>query len=808
MFSNYVLIALRNISKNKLYAVINIVGLAMGLAIYIFANVLADYERTHDTNWANVNNIYTIGITFNPKANVGIKEADGTQSALGPILEAELSDIELVARTIGREFLVSVGADNFYESTRFADPEFLTIFDFDYVYGDSSALDNTTNVLLTQTMATKLFGDENPIGKTLSLDHENDLTVSAVIKDVPLNTHFASGIIMSAPMGIIIPMDAMKRITEFDPDSDWGNISIGNMTYVLLPDHLDGAWLKDQVDGIQKRMVPEERAEIMIDFTVNRLQDANLFLWRAFNLPVMTILKFLGLMVLIVACINYTNLATAQSMSRTREVGLRKTMGASRKQLLFQFMIESLTIASLATAAALAIVEISIPAFNSATGKAMAIGYLDILPWVLFSTLMVGLLAGAYPAMLITKTHPIDALRDSNRKGAKGTRFRSLMIGTQFFVSVMLLAMVSVLFMQNQKVEEASNIYPKESVYTISRIGVKSIEDRHETLRNEMVNLPGVMNVSFSSQVPFEQNNSSFTATPEQANEAKSFSVNILRADHDFLETYNIPILAGRSLNREIARDTYIKEVNIVNVLVNEMAASNLGFTSNEDALGSEFYDVEEGEETTVYSIVGVLPDQNILGFHNTIKPWVFFAWPDQYRVMSIRLTGDNISDTVKEIENVWDRIVPDYPMQGAHLNEKFREIFKVFRGANAALAGFAMLALLLALIGLFGLAAFMAEQRTKEIGIRKVMGASSLQIVKLLVLKFSKPVIIAAPLALILAFLGAQQYLNFFADRIDDPYWIVLASGVVAIFIAWVTVAAHAIKVARANPINALHYE
>lgn len=808
MFGNYVLIALRNITKNKLYAIINIVGLSMGLAIYVFATVLADYERTHDTMWSNAANIYTVGVVFNPKAQVGIKETDGAQSALGPIIKAELSDVELVARTIRREFMVSASQDKFYEQLRFADPELLKIFDFEYVYGNSTALDKTTSVLISQAMATKLFGDENPVGKILTLDQEHDLTVSAVMKDLPKNSHFSSMIIMSSPVDIIVPMGAIERISGFDADANWGNLSVGNMTYVLLPDHLDGPWLKSQLDGIQTRLVPEDRAEIMTEFTVNPIQNANLFLWRAFNLPVMSILKFLGLMVLVVACINYTNLATAQSMSRTREVGLRKTMGASRKQLLVQFMVESLTIATLAMAAALAIAEIIIPLFNTAAGKAVSINYSEILPWILMSTLMVGLLAGAYPALLITKTHPIDALRDSNRKGAKGTLFRSLMIGTQFFVSVMLLAMVSVLYMQNKKVEEASNLYPKESIYTLTRIGVDSIKTRHETLRNELVSLAGVKNISYSSQVPFEQSNSSMTATPERANEAKGFSINLLRSDHDFLNTYDIPVIAGRALNREVALDTYVKEINVVNVLINEMARENLGYISNQDALGKDFYDVEEGEETTVYTIVGIMPDQNILGFHNTIKPWVFFAWPDAYRMMSIRLTGDDVTGTIEDIEGAWDSIVPDYPMQGSHLDETFRQVFRVFQGANAALAGFAILALILALIGLFGLAAYMAAQRTKEIGIRKVMGASSLQIAKLLVLKFSKPVIIAAPLALILAFLGAQQYLNFFADRIEDPYWIVLASGVVAVLIAWATVAAHAIKVARANPINALHYE
>lgn len=810
MFGNYIKVALRALKKNKLYALINILGLATGMAIYVFATVLVDYETTHDTMWDNSDNIYTVGVVFNPEANVGILESDGTQSALGPILKVELKEIEHVARTIRREFLVSVEADNYYQNIRFVDPEILQIFNFDYLYGNSTALDNSSSVLLSESMATKLFGEgANPIGKVISLDHEHDLTVSAVIKDVPVNTHFGSLIIQSLPVDIFLPMNSMERITEFKPDEDWGNLSLGNMTYVVLPEHLDGEWLKAQLDGIHERLVPEERAEIMTEFTVNKLQDSNVFLWRAMGASfMMTLIKVLGLMVLLVACINYTNLATAQSMGRTREVGLRKTMGANRKQLMGQFLTESLTIAAMAMVVAIILVEIAIPLFNSATGKVMLLDYITFMPWIILSTLLVGLLSGAYPAYLITKTHPIDALNNSNNKGAKGNFFRSLMIATQFFISVTLLAIVAVGAFQIKHIEEASNIYPKEKIYTLSRVNVESIEARHDTLRNELLALPGVESVSYSSQVPFEQSNSSMTASADRGNEAAGFSINQMRADHDFLKTYDVPLLAGRHLDRNIANDSYVKEVNVVNVLINELAVEKFGFSSNQDALGKNFYDVEEGEETTVYTIVGIIENQNILGAMNSIKPWVFFVWSEAYRRASIRLTGDDMTATVEDIEGVWNKIVPDYPMQGAYLLKDFEMVFNIFQMILIALGSFAVLALMLGLIGLFGLAAYMAAQRTREIGIRKVLGANSFQIARLLVVKFSKPVIIASPFALVSAFLASQGLLTFFADRIADPYIIVLGSGIVAIIFACATVASHAIKVARQSPIKALRYE
>ena len=808
MFSNYVLVAIRSIAKNKLYAGINILGLAMGLAVYIFGGLLANYEYTHDSFFKNVDRIYSIRSIIKAEANVGVNQIDGVQSAAGPVIKAELTDVEAVARTIRREFLLTVGEDSYYQSIRFADPDLLTMFDFDYIYGNETALNDASGILITESIAKKYFGDENPMGKTIILDHEHELAVTAIIQDLPANTHFNSLIVMDLPLGIIAPMSAMERITGFVPDENWGDLSLGNMTYVMLPPSLDGTWLSGQMDGIYERHYKDETKKFVSSIQARSLIDANLALWDMLGIPAITIVEMLGLLVLIVACVNYTNLATAQSMGRAREVGLRKTLGAGRRQLLAQFITESLTITVISMALALALLELAIPLFNSSTGKILTIDYLNILPWLILTVLLVGVLAGSYPAYLITRTNPIEALRDTARKGSRASWVRSSMIGMQFTISVFMLALVLVVTAQNSKVEESSNIFPKSQIYTLDRINVEQIEARHETLRNEMLAIPGVENFTYSSQVPYEQNNSSFSATPIRADKASSFMMNVIRADHAFMETYEIPILAGRSLSLDVARDTYVKDVNIVNVIVNELALKQLGFASNEAALGQDFYDYDEGEETTVYTIIGVIPDQNFLGFHNVIKPLVFFAWKDAYRLGSIKLSKGSTQQTVTDIENAWKRVIPDYPMQGKFLDATFEQTFKIFEMGSKALAAFAMFALVLALVGLFGLAAFMAEQRTKEIGIRKVLGASTTQIIKLLIWQFSKPVLWATPIALLLAYGASYFYLEFFADRIGLPYATLIGAGITGLILSWVTVAIHAFKVARQNPVSALHYE
>lgn len=808
MFRNYVKIALRSILKNKLYAAINILGLAMGLAIYLFGGFLSDYEYSHDAFFENAERVYNIRGNVSSDANIGVGQIDGVQGAVGPHIKTDLSEVEATARTIMNEFLVSIGEDNYYETVRFADPELLQIFDFEFIEGDETALDGSTSIIISTSIAEKYFGDENPIGKSITLDHEHDLTVAALINDVPQNSHFNSQIVMSRPLSIIIPMRAMERITEFQPDTNWGNTSMGNLTYVMLPEHLDQQWLQSQMDGIHERHMPDEQKEFLDGFEVRPLIDANTAIWDMLGIPVIAVVEVLGIMVLIIACVNYTNLATAQSMGRAREVGLRKTLGAGRGQLLAQFIIESMTITLFAMVIALTILELIIPLFNSATGKILTIDYLDTLPWLLMTTVTVGVLAGSYPAYLITKTNPIEALRDTARKGRAAGWIRGTMIGVQFTFSVCILAMVLVVYAQNAKVEESSRIFPKEQIYTLDRLNVDQMEDRHEVLRNEMLTIPYVTDFTLSSQVPYEQNNSTIKASTILNDFSNGVNLNQLNIDDRFIEAYEIPMIAGRNISRDIALDTHIRERGTSNVMVNEIGARSLGFETPQAAIGQIFYEDEGDDGITTYTIVGVMADRNILGLFNVVKPFFFFKRDASYRLASIKISANAPASVVDEIEEVWQEVYPDYPMKGNFLDETFQMIYMIFDMGTKALAAFAFFALFLAAIGLFGLAAFMAEQRTKEIGIRKVLGASNNQIVQLLIWQFSKPVLWATPLALGLAYFASSAYLEFFAERIGLPYGMLIGAGLCGLIIAWLTVATHAFNIAKTNPVNALHYE
>jgi len=812
MLKSYIKIAFRSILKNKLYAAINILGLTLGLVFYLFGGLLATYENSHDQFFENSARVYTIRGNINAESNIGVKQLDNVFSAVAPQIKSNLSEVDAVARTILREFLISVEENNYYEKVRFADPELLEIFDFDFLEGDSSAFAGSNGIIITETIANKYFGNKNPIGETLTLDHENDLTVMAVISDIPQNSHFNSQIVMSMPIGVLIPMVAMERITKFQPDTDWGNSSMGNLTYVMLPETLDREWLQDQMDGIYERFVPDTGRftpkSFLTGFDVRVLSEANTAIWDVIGIPVISIVEGLGGIVLLIACVNYTNLATAQFMGRAREVGLRKTLGAGQMQLLLQFIIESLTITFFSMLLALVVLEILIPIFNSATGKIIFINYLYTLPWLVLTTVLVGVFSGAYPSYLITKTNPIEALRDVARKGRSAGLIRAVMIGIQFTFSVSILTIVLVVFAQNEKVEESSRIFPKDQIYILDRINVEQMEGRHEVLRNQILNIAYVEDFTLSSQVPYEQNNRSFQASTVLNDIASGISINQLNIDERFIEVYNIPLIAGRKITRKVAMDTHIRENGAVNVMVNELAAKQLGFASSEAAIGQFFYEDEGDKGITTYTIVGVMEDRNILGLFASVKPFVFFMRAASYRLASIKISSNAPISIVQEIEEAWQEVYWDYPMQGKFLDETFQMVYLIFDMGSKSLATFSFIALIIASFGLFGLAAFMAKQKTKEIGIRKVLGASNNQIIQLLIWQFLTPVLWATPLALGIGYFASQTYLNFFAERIGMPYGMLILAGLFGLILSCITVSVHAFRVSKINPIKVLSHE
>jgi putative ABC transport system permease protein len=814
MLRNYLLTAWRNIIKNRVYTLINILCLVVGLTVFVFGSMLIDYERHYDSFFANADRIMTVGTVFTPEADIGVKEFDGTYSAVQPLIKAQVPGVTLSARTFVRKFLVTQGDFDYYENLHFADPELTQILTFDYVEGDVSALQDPHGLIVTQSLATKYFGAGPYLGEVLTLDHQSEFHVNAVIKDLPRNSHLSASIMnQDGEFSAIVSTVALEALEEFDPGGNWRNLSNGELTYVMLPEGKTQAWFQAAIDGIYASHLPEDQLDFIASFRVRPLGELNTAIWDMIGLPMIESVQLLALLVLIVAIVNYTNLATAQSLGRAKEVGLRKTMGATRVQLLQQFLVESITFVAIAMLITLVLLEFMVPAFNVVAGRDMTINYAEVLAWLLATIVIVGVVAGAYPAYMITRTTPIEALRNGKSADGNGGFFRSAMLGLQFTISIFMLGMVMVFYVQNSRIEASGNIFPRAQVYNLERLDVEEIRGRHDVLRNELLALPGVEAMAYSHQIPFQQGSSAGVKGRIKGDETSGFSIMNIVISSDFFHAYDMPLLAGRDLDEAYTDDFRPEGSKSLNVVLNELAVEKLGFASPQDAIGEVFYNFpepnDEGDvEPLTHTIVGVVPALNFQGFHNTIKPMMYFGDREYFRIASVRIKPGDMAGTIDAIERVWGEVIPDYPIQGTFLNETFGDTFSIFRDISRVMASFAFLATALSMMGLFGVAAFMAAQRTREIGIRKVMGASIPQIIKLLIWQFSKPVIWGLLFALPLTYLASGYYLESFADRVAYREVLILIAGSLSVVFAWAIVAVHAIRIARLNPIHALRYE
>ncbi len=811
MYYSYFKLAIRNLIKYKLYALINLLGLSLGLILFLFGTLLVDYEQNHDGMFSNRDRIFTVGSIFSPNAGTGIKEYPNVRTAYGPIFDAEITDAEVVARSLGRLKLFSINNEHFYQNVRFVDPGFTQIFDFNYLYGEAGFELQPNAIALTASTAQKLFGRIDVVGEVLTLDHKLDLHVAAVFEDIAPDSHFNSSALPDSQLSIIASIQALINLDEFEFEGSWQGLNPYEMTYLLLPKDRGAQWLLGQVNNISERHAPEDEKEDISALKVSPLIDQNTQIWDAFGFPVLMSVQVLGILILVIACLNYTNLATAQSFGRSKEVGLRKTFGASRSQLLVQFLIESIILSVFAMLIALASIEILLPLYNSFTGKGVNLHYLSILPTLCGITLGVGLLAGGYPAYLISRSNPIDSLKNSLVKGKKGSLFRSVMISAQFAISIFMLAMVLIINFQNNKMKDLSSRFLNAPTVVLSGLNKPGIAEKFTTLKQELLNIAGAEQVTFSNAVPYSASGYGQNVSAVQGDESQDFRMTLESIDYDYISTYEIDLIAGRAFDQLISGDFFKDEVEQVNVIVNALLVEKLGLEDAASAIGKSFFKITDAElspDRREYQIIGVMKNEYFYGTHSDIRPMAFQVDPTVFSYASIRLNPANANESLNDIENVWREIVDDYPMQRQFLDFYFNLFFRFPEGINNVLGGFATVALSLALFGLFGLAAFLAQRRTKEIGIRKVMGASITQIVGLLIWQFSKPVLWSLAIAIPLAYFASSTYLNFFPERVDFIAPVIAIACIIGLATAWAIVSIHAVRIAKATPIKSLRYE
>lgn len=826
MFYNYLLSALRSIRSQKLFAAINIAGLSIGLAACTLIILFVQHEFSYDTQFSNVGSPYRIEAT----ANIPGQDSNQSPNFFGTtydLLPGDFEAVEAVARLQQRGGTVISDADAMTEQFTYTDPEFLQMFDFPLIEGDAAvALNSPDGLVLTEEMAIKHLGEGPWLGRIMRINNilEREHKVTGVLEDLPANTHF--------DFDILVPIDdkvyaavAAGGTTDLER---WNGLPF--FVYVRLKEGRSVAPLTTGINDWVDRYFPSQiqalvgiKGSELFTPRLMPVQDIHMFSPVQFDMKspgnLTTIYSFAGiaLMILTIACINFMNLATARSTLRGREVAMRKVMGASRRQLFVQFELESVVSSLIALLFAMVIMEFALPPFSEYTERAIqSSALLDpmVLVMVAGLTLAVGLLAGLHPALVLSGLRPVRML-SASKSGAGGVSYvRAALVLFQFTISASLVIVTLLVYVQTDFVRSMDLGYDNENVLTVRGIATQQVGDATETIAHEVESMDGVTDVSLASFAPGDGIN---TGLSLKVPGIESRIIIFYRAVYPaFFEQFKVKPLAGRLLSDDHAGDrtVFISDPNSlepqdVNVVINETAAKALGFGTPQEAIGRFYYRGRENQ--IVNTVVGVVPDIHFGSPRSPLDGEIYMYIPDQVSSLIVSYQPDRFKAVTSMIEARLVEMFPKVQTQVQHLQTNIAQQYREEEIQGTLLGLFAGLAILIACMGLFGLASFTIVRRTKEIGMRKVMGASPREIVMLLIMQFSRPVLIANVLAWPICWLTVNEWLTGFEFRIDLLPWFVsvtAAAAVITVALAWGTVATHAVRVARTNPMFALRYE
>ncbi|MBI2731622.1 MAG: ABC transporter permease [Sphingobacteriales bacterium] len=810
MIKNYFKIALRNLWKHKGFSAINIIGLAMGLACFIMIAMYVVDELSYDKYNDKAGRIYRI----NSDIRFGGTDLNMAVSAdpMGAALKKDYPQVEEYTR-----LYASSGSKLIKKGTEFinedrvvnADSTFFSVFTLPAIAGETkTALNEPNTVVITESAAKKYFGSTDVIGKNVETD-ENKSTlykITAVIKDVPHNSHFNFYFFFS--------MDNV--------DYQFGNFLSHNFhTYLLLKPGTDyKAFNKNFPQVIDKYVLPQAKQfmkiESMKDFekTGNRLEyslipvtDIHLHSARGVelsangNIQYVYIFSAVALFILLIACINFMNLSTARSAGRAKEVGIRKVLGTEKKSLIGQFLTESTLMACLALLLAIIIAWASLSWFNNIAGKQMFISSLlqpKYLLVLLLLPVMVGILAGSYPAFFLSSFQPITVLKGKINSGFKKSILRNFLVIFQFATSIMLIIGTIIIYKQLNYIQTTKLGFNKDQVLIVNNPGVPN--EGREAFKNEIAKLSGVKSASFAGYLPVSNSSRSDNTFSTEAvmNEKNGFNMQNWNIDYNYIPTMGMEIIKGRNFSPDFGSDSSA-------IIINETTAKVIGY---DDPVGKKLYTNNgPGEPNLPYTIIGVVKNFNYESLRKNVGPLCFRLGNNRW-VTAYRVATTNIPGLIKNIEATYKRMAPGMPFSYEFLDESFDNMYREEQRVGKVALTFAILAIIIACLGLFGLATYMAEQRTKEIGVRKVLGASVPGIVSMLSKDFIKLVMFSFVLAVPFAWWGMNKWLQDFAYRIDISWWIFMVAGVVALLIALITVSFQAIKAALSNPVKSLRTE
>ena len=799
MFRNYFITAWRNLRRNKLYTTINIFGLSVGLAACLLIGVYISHELSYDKFNVNANRIVRATMEYGSAGTINTTATTGTK--VGPQFKRMFPSIEEYARTFITHNVVKSG-DKIFDEPRilYADPSFFKIFSFHIVEGVAlTALDAPDKIVITQSMAKKYFGNEDALNKTLTSGGK-DLRVSAVCEDVPQSSQ--------------IKFDFATQFLNLGngvKDETWWTANW--ITYFLLHNEKDIPLLQKQIIDYMKTPGVKTDAGLQgkdyLTYHLEPLIKVHLYSSLAGfepngSITYIYMFAVIALLILIIACANYTNLATAQSSGRSGEIGMRKVMGASKRQVFLQFMSESSMVTFIAAILALVLSVLLIPYFNSITGKQFAVNIL-LQPAPLVSlfifTLIVSFFAGLYPALILSGTQIMNVLKKGFNFTGGNNLLRKTLIVAQFGISVFLIIYTIIILQQMHFMQTKNLGYDKEHIVVLP-IGGNMLQN-FQSLKDAFAQVRGVESITASYETPeYVEWGDGITVIDEKGKH--DISLNAMPVDLDFIQTMKMQLIAGRDFQQSdfAMMDTSNNYANFhIPYIINETLAKKIGWTPQQ-AVGRTI------ENRTTGPVVGVVKDFNFSSLHDPIGPLVIFLGRDFSRDFMLRINSNEMQSTLDRLQAVWKQRVPDRPFNYHFLDDDYNKLYLAEQRTSKLFGVAAGLAIVLACLGLFGLAAFTTVQRTKEIGIRRVLGANISSITLLVAKNFLQLVSIAIVIAVPLAWWAGNKWLQDFAFRIPVQAYVFVATAIVTVLIALCTVGYHSIRAALANPVKSLRTE
>lgn len=799
MFFSYLKVALRNINKQKFYSAINIFGLAIGLAICLLILLFIKDEMSYDQHHSKADRIYRAIMVWGNQNGEGMRTPIGPYR-LQPALKTDFPELEEIIRIVSASGALVTYENVDYQEDRmfFADKELFEVFDYKLLQGDeATALAEPATVILSETTAKKYFGNENPIGKSLIVNEENNVQVTGVFQDMPQNTHLNADIFIS--------MESGKSVFNQLILNNWGEGS--SYTYLLLPEQMTAEHLAARFPEFIEKNMGEGRSE-GTGIELQKMTDIHLYS----NLPgeiqansdirYIYISAAIALFIILLASINYMNLATARSIKRALEIGVRKTLGAPRAALVGQFLSESVVIALFSLAVGFLLALVSLPVFNTFMEKELSLNpFVNPGVYLLFVgiTLLVGLISGSYPAFYLSSFQAMGVFRENFSQGISGM-LRKFLVVFQFVISIVLIFATVVVFKQWDFLKHKDLGMNEENLIMVPIPDL----DQYESLKTQLKANPDILEVGASNKQLTGRlsSNLGFKAEQYEPDPNGQNSIKIVTTDHDFLETLEVEFADGRNFSREFVSD------DTSAFILNEAAVQMIGW---EEPIGKWFETSEFSDGTWVQrtgKVIGVVKDYNHESLYNQVHPVVYYVSKTWLNWMTLRLSGNNTRETLADIKQKWIQFAPEELYDFAFLDDRINDMYRTEERFFNLFTFFTLLAIFIAGMGILGLSAFMAEQRTKEIGVRRVFGATTGNLVLLLTKEFSKLLLVGFLIATPLAYWLLEDWLQDFTYRIQIGWLPFAIAALVALLMTFVTSGFQSLRAALGSPVEALKYE